>query len=93
MNEIFLDGCSMTSKEAAHSYIKEKLNFPAYYGENLDALWDVLSTYSNTVSIYLINEEVLNKNLGEYGRLLTGVFQEAAYENDNIHFAVITDDN
>lgn len=93
MNEIFLDGCSMTSKEVAHSYIKEKFNFPSYYGENLDALWDLLSTYSNTVSIYLINEDVLNKNLGEYGKLLTGVFQEASYENDNIHFVVITSDN
>lgn len=92
MNEIFLDGCSMTSKEAAHSYIKEKLNFPSYYGKNLDALWDLLSTYSDTISIYLIHSEALNESLGEYGKLLTGVFQEAAYENDNIHFVVITED-
>lgn len=89
MNEIILDGCSMTSKSAAHKYIKELMNFPEYYGENLDALWDLLSTYSEIISIYLINEEAFDENLGEYGKLLLGVFQEAAYENDNIHFAVI----
>jgi ribonuclease inhibitor len=93
MNEIFLDGCSMTSKETAHTYIKERLNFPPYYGDNLDALWDILTTYSNAISIYLINEEALNNNLGEYGMLLKGVFQDAAYENDNIHFVVLTEEN
>lgn len=93
MNEIFLDGCSMTSKETAHTYIKQRLNLPPYYGENLDALWDMLSTYSNTISIYLINEEALNENLGEYGNLLKEVFQEASNENDNINFAVITEEN
>lgn len=93
MNEIFLDGCSMTSKETAHTYIKERLKFPPYYGDNLDALWDMLSTYSNTISIYLVNEKALNENLGEYGRLLKGVFQDAAYENDKIHFTVVTEEN
>lgn len=90
MNEIILDGGRMTSKSAAHKYIKELMNFPEYYGENLDALWDLLSTYSEAISIYLINEGNLNENLGEYGKLLMGVFQEAAYENAKIYFEVIT---
>lgn len=93
MNEIILDGSSMTSKTDAHKYIKDQLNLPAYYGENLDALWDLLSTYSKTIAIYVINEENLNENLGEYGKLLLDVFQDAAYENDNIHFSIITDNN
>lgn len=93
MNEIILDGCNMTSKSSAHKYIKNIMNFPDYYGENLDALWDLLSTYSDTISIYLINEDILNENLGEYGNLLIGVFQEAAYENDNIHFAILRKEN
>ena len=36
MNEIVLYGEEM--KENPHEYIKEKLDFPDYYGENLDEL-------------------------------------------------------
>ena len=40
MNEIVLYGEEM--KENPHEYIKEKLDLPDYYGENLDALYDCL---------------------------------------------------
>lgn len=88
MEKIILDGTLMTSKTAAHKYIKEQLCFPDYYGENLDALWDLLSTMKREISIYLINEAEMIENLGEYGRLLEGVFQDASYENDSICFVI-----
>lgn len=89
MNEIILDGCKMKSRNEAHKYIKDMFRFPDYYGENLDALWDLLSVYSNEISIYFINEENAKESLGEYADLMIGVFQEAASENDNIYFAII----
>ena len=88
MEKIILDGELMTSKTAVHKYIKEQLCFPDYYGENLDALWDLLSTMKREISIYLINEAEMIENLGEYGRLLVGVFQDASYENDSICFVI-----
>ncbi|HBD63549.1 MAG TPA: hypothetical protein DC038_03835 [Clostridiales bacterium] len=89
---IILDGSKMTSRDTAHKYIKECMNFPEYYGENLDALWDLLSTWASETTVYLLNEEKMHENLGEYGELLKGVFQEAAYENDNICFVVSADE-
>lgn len=86
MKKIILDGKLMTSKNVAHKYIKEQLDFPDYYGENLDALWDILSTTSTPISIYLKNEKEMILNLGEYGNLIIGVFQDASYENDSICF-------
>jgi ribonuclease inhibitor len=86
MKEITLDGNNMTSIKEAHRYIKLKLNFPAYYGENLDALWDILSTTSETTNIILINSSKLCENLGEYSKLLLEVFQDVSNENDRINF-------
>ena len=36
-------GAGCTSQEELHGYLKKKLGFPDYYGENLSALADCLS--------------------------------------------------
>lgn len=84
MNIIILDGSKMTNKNEAHLYLKEKLNFPDYYGENLDALWDMLSSISEAIVIELINEYYLTKFLGYYGQAIIQVFADAEMENPNI---------
>ena len=53
MNEIILDGRLMV--ENPHEYIKEQLEFPDYYGNNLDALYDCLGeVYNKTIIIIII---------------------------------------
>jgi ribonuclease inhibitor len=39
---IQLLGTEMTTREALHAHLQERLGFPDYYGQNLDALWDCL---------------------------------------------------
>lgn len=84
MEEIFLDCNKMLSIREAHEYIREAFRFPEYYGGNLDALWDLLSSKRRLTSIFLLHEEKLYDNLGDYGRDLMEVFKDVAESNENI---------
>ena len=88
MKKIVLDGNKMTTIEQAHLYIKEQLDLPEYYGNNLDALWDILSVESTRKSIMLINRDSLVNNIGAYANCLINVFLEASKINTNITFCV-----
>ena len=88
MMKIRLDGRRMSTREIAHQYIKWKLNLPDYYGKNLDALWDLLSTYSDSMEICFFNKESLIDQLGDYGEAIVEVFQDAELENKNIKFTI-----
>lgn len=89
MKEITLNGAYMRSKRGAHIYIKEQLDAPEYYGENLDALWDVLTSYSKPIKINFVNMDKSIGCLGEYGKSIIQVFQDAEEENKNIVFEMI----
>ena len=84
-----LNSKNMTTKDQSHKYIKQKLKLVDHYGENLDALWDELSTYDKPIKITIVNAEKLLVKLGDYGEDLIKVFQDAEEENNNINVEVI----
>ncbi|MCF6466035.1 barstar family protein [Clostridium sp. Cult2] len=88
MIKVTLDGKQMKTKETVHLYMKNALNSEEYYGNNLDALYDVLSTYSEPIEIVLINKDKLIENLGHYGKSLIKLLEDVEEENTNIEFKI-----
>ena len=59
MNNITLKLDKFSKKEELHSYLKKKMKFPDYYGENLDALFDCLTDISTDTDV---NPHIRNPN-------------------------------
>ena len=77
-----VDGQRMTSREQAHAYLQEVLALPAWYGKNLDALYDCLTEMGPEVFFF--------ENAGEgsdYFRKVLRVFKDAVRENPAISIA------
>ena len=66
-------------KREGHDYLKDALNFPDYYGQNLDALYDCLCDLDNT-QVIVMNCDDLNK----FSLKVLDVFDEIADEYGNI---------
>ncbi len=75
--KVTLDALQLQKKEEAHKYLREALNFPEYYGENLDALHDCLTELDDVV-IEFVNADKVSG--GYFARVLE-VFRDSAEEN------------
>lgn len=73
--KIQLDARQMRTKEEAHTYLKESLELPEYYGNNLDALYDCLGDMDEEVIIELQNYS--RDVVGSYVNRVLGVMQAA----------------
>lgn len=81
MRKIMIDGRDFENIEVLHDVLKDKLDFPNYYGRNLDALWDCLTGWVDLpLTLVLINFEFSKKFLGSYADDVLEVLQEAQEE-------------
>ena len=74
------DGSKVYNLEEAHKQLAEILDFPSYYGRNLDALFDLLSTYNGMVKIILVVIGPLDFifNVGDDARRFLSVLKRAS---------------
>lgn len=89
MKEIQLDLTPFEDKISLHSYLKEKLSFPFYYGANLDALHDELSSEGNDMSITLTLPAQPKGGMADYLPRVRRVFEDAAEENYHLTLAFV----
>lgn len=89
MKEIRLNGAEMVDKATTHAYLKRKLSLPDYYGANLDALWDCLSTDFSPKTISINNPAMIVEHLGPYGESIIKLFREIAAENRYIKVNIL----
>ena len=78
-----IDCRELSSRAAAHDCFARVFALPAFYGRNLDALYDVL-TELPPCTLLLEHTGCLYDALGPYAEKLLGVFRDVARENPNI---------
>ena len=82
MNNITLTSDKFNTKKELHGYLKKKLKFPDYYGENLDALFDCLTDISTDTAVDIRYDEE-----NEFQKTVLKVFSDAV--SQNTHLAII----
>lgn len=78
LNIVILDGKKIKLK--THDYLIKKLGLPDYYGRNLDALYDCLTSIGVKTEIHLINSNEISKDLYD-------TFYDAACESNYLTFS------
>ena len=86
MHKCTIDGAAMLSRETAHAELKRALELPEYYGANLDALWDCVSTYD--AELVLIHPAPMLEALKVYGCKILQTLYEAAETNPKFSFRI-----
>ena len=81
LKTVFLDGRQMQTRQAAHDHLAKQLELPAYYGRNLDALYDLLTDRVGPTGLVVKNQDVLLTALGKYGAALCKTLEDAARNN------------
>lgn len=79
---VILDCEKLFSRRPAHEYLREALGLPAYYGKNLDALFDCLTELCDC-AVVLRGREKLARS-GGYGARILRVFEDAARANPRL---------
>ena len=89
MREITLDCTKITDKAELHKVIADTLEFPDWYGNNLDALYDCLTGISDDICIIVEGLEAMMEKLGNYASSFRKVMLHAADDNEKIRVAFI----
>jgi tRNA pseudouridine38-40 synthase len=84
MNNKIIDGSKINTKIELHETMKTLFEFPDYYGMNLDAMFDILSTEKKKMVITIKNWNSLKNQLSTYAEDWLYTLKEVEAINDEI---------
>ena len=77
-----LDGGSVGNRETLHRVLAAGLQFPDWYGGNLDALHDCLTEIAQPTELVIRGGDALETALGSYAAAFRRVLTDSAAQND-----------
>ncbi len=82
-------GARCISQQELHGYLRKKLGFPDYYGENLSALADCLSEVCEPTRITIcLNEDDLEPGMQAYMIRFVQTCAREAFVNENLTLTI-----
>lgn len=81
MRIITIDCNGIADKTGFHTAVAKALDFPEYYGKNLDALHDCLTEIFTDTQVLFENWHLLEDALGHYTAAIQWAMTHAAEEN------------
>ena len=86
MKQITINCAAIGTMAELHEILARELDFPDWYGRNLDALHDVLTSITGTIRLEGWQEA--RATLGRYGELASRVIAESALENEKLDIII-----
>ena len=77
-----LDSGSVGNRETLHHVLAAGLQFPDWYGGNLDALHDCLTEINQPTELVIRGSDTLETALGSYAAAFRRVLTDSAAQND-----------
>lgn len=84
MNTVTIHCDSIKNAEQFHTALAQGLDFPDWYGNNLDALYDCLTDIDEETELVLENWHALEYALKDYSGKALYVFHHACLENESL---------
>lgn len=73
---VIIEGKHITDKETLWKELHKSMKLPEYFGNNLDALADVLSEQNEKIQVKISDVQDIEENLGNYGKSFLKILEE-----------------
>ncbi|MBO4563055.1 MAG: barstar family protein [Clostridia bacterium] len=83
-----VDARDFITKHEMHASLRAVLGEENYWGSNLDALHDCLTSIAEPTELYIKNWSFAMRRLGDYANRLWHVLDDASRENPNIRIVI-----